>query len=195
VNSKCKTFTLWKLFVTFFLISPTTFGGGYAMIPLLEKSVTEKNKWIKKEDITDILAICQTVPGSIAVNTVSFIGFKLGGIPGAVIATLGIITPTFLIVLFLVIAFLGIQDQPIVQAVFTGIRPAIAALILFAAIRTGKRSIFDKFTMAIAIVSFILLLFVSMHPIVVLLFGGLAGILFRGREKVNPADSHQDEII
>jgi len=181
--------------VTFSLISPVTFGGGYAMIPLLEKRVTEKNKWIKKEDIVDILAICQTVPGSIAVNTASFIGFKVAGVPGAVIATLGIIAPSFLIVLLMAVVFLGFQDHPIVQAAFTGFRPAIAALILFAAIRTGKSAIFDKVTIAIAIVSYILLLFVSIHPIFVLLFGGVVGILFGLREKKNQAGSYQDEVI
>jgi chromate transporter len=174
---------LGSLFFTFFKISPVSFGGGYAMIPLLENAVTEKKKWVKREDITDVLVMAQTVPGSIAVNTATFIGYRLAGIPGAVVATLGIVMPTFLIVLILAMLFLGFKDQPVVEAAFQGIRPAIIALIAFAAINIGKTAIYNKGTAVVAMVSFVIFLFMPIHPILVLIAGGLIGV-FVHRKKI-----------
>src|SRR5699024_4934714 len=116
---------LWDIFFTFFKISPVSFGGGYAMIPLLERAVTVKKKWVKEKDITDVLVMAQTVPGSIAVNTATFIGYRIAGLSGAIAGTLGIITPTFLIIVALATLFLSFQHNPIVEAAFMGIRPAI----------------------------------------------------------------------
>jgi len=175
--TKEKLKLLWSLFFTFSKISPVSFGGGYAMVPLLERVVTQKKKWVKTEDITDVLVMAQSVPGSIAVNTVTFIGYRLVGIPGAIVATLGIVTPTFLIVLALAALFLSFKDQPLVQAAFMGIRPAIIALIAYAAVNIGKTSIFNKGTATIALVALVIFLFVPVNPIIVLIAGGLLGIL------------------
>lgn len=168
---------LWRLFFTFFKISPISFGGGYAMIPLLEEAVTKKNKWVKTEDIADVLVMAQSVPGSIAVNTATFIGHRIAGIPGALAATLGIVTPTFLIIVALASLFLNLQHNPIVQAAFIGIRSAIIALIAFAAFNIGKTAIFNKTTSAIACAALVIFLFVPISPILVLIMGGAAGIL------------------
>lgn len=186
---------LWKIFITFLIISPVSFGGGYAMIPLLEKTVTERNKWIQKEDIVDVLAVSQTVPGSIAVNAATFIGYQLAGLPGAIAATLGIITPTFVIVVALAALFLGYHHHPIIQAAFLGIQPAILALILFAALKVGKTAILDKTTIVVAVVALILLLFVSIHPIIVLFIGGLAGVLLGLKRKSNQIEREPDYFL
>lgn len=162
---------LWRLFFTFFKISPVSFGGGYAMIPLLEKAVTKKNKWLKKEDITDVLIMAQSVPGSIAVNTATFIGYRFAGISGAVVATLGIVTPTFLIIVALASLFLSFQHNPIIQAAFMGIRPAIIALIAFAAVKIGKTATFNKTTSIIAFITLAIFLIVPINPIFVLVAG------------------------
>lgn len=177
MNSKEKIKLLWSIFFTFFKISPTSFGGGYALIPLLERVVTEEKKWVEKEEITDMLIMAQTVPGSIAVNTATFIGYRLVGIPGAIVGTLGIVTPTSVIILILATLFLNFQHNPIVEAAFLGIRPVIVALIMYAALSIGRKAVFNKTTMLICLLSILSLLFLPVHPIFILLAGGISGIL------------------
>ncbi|WP_286231551.1 chromate transporter [Neobacillus mesonae] len=184
---------LWSLFFTFMKISPFSFGGGYAMIPLLERAVTEKKKWAKKEDITDVLVMAQTVPGSIAVNTATFIGYRLAGLSGAVVGTLGIVTPTFIIIVLLAALFLNFQHNPIVAAALMGIRPAIVALIIYAAIKIGKTAIFDIKTIIFAVISLILFLFVHMHPIVILVAGGLGGILLNMKKLISTNEKDREK--
>lgn len=183
---------IWRIFYTFFFISPATFGGGYAMIPLLEKVIIERNQWMKKEDITDVLAVAQTVPGSIAVNAATFIGYRLAGAIGAVAATLGMITPTFIIILVLASLFLEFQHYPVVQAAFLGIRPAIVALIFFAAVKTGKTAITDKTTAAAAVATVIILLFTPVHPMFVILIGAFIGIVLT--KKKAPAKYKETDL-
>lgn len=182
---KSKKRLLWDIFFTFFKISPVSFGGGYAMIPLLERAVTEKKQWVKKEDISDVLVMAQTVPGSIAVNTATFIGYRIAGFSGALMGTLGIITPTFVIIVILAALFLNFQHNPIVEAAFMGIRPAIVALIAFAAITIGRTAIFNKTTGVIAVFALLLFLFVPLHPIFILLAGGVTGILLNIKKMIS----------
>jgi len=167
---------LWKLFLVFIKISPVTFGGGFAMIPHLEKELVVNKKWLTEDDIPDLFAFSQTVPGSIAVNSSILIGYHVAGGIGAICALLGIVLPTFFIIMTLAILFLGFQDHPIVQAAFLGIRPAIVALILFAAYNIGKKAILDKKTFLIFIGTMGLLLFTSIHPILIILCGGVLGV-------------------
>lgn len=174
--------TLWHIFVAFLKISPVTFGGGYAMIPLLEQAFTEKKQWIKKAEIVDILAFSQTVPGSVAVNAATFIGYRLAKLPGAIAATLGMVIPTSVIIVLLAALFLGYQHLPVIQSAFLGIRPAIVALIFYAAVKTGKAAIVDKITSMLGAAALCILLFVPIHPVFVLLVGALIGILL-GRRK------------
>src|SRR5690554_6291650 len=107
---------LSQIFITFLKISPVTFGGGYAMIPLIEKEVVDKRGWMKTQEIADIFAVAESVPGAIAINSATFIGFRLAGILGAVVAMIGVLLPTFLIVMMLSIFFLQVQDHPKVEA-------------------------------------------------------------------------------
>lgn len=182
MDKRSKVKVLWELFFTFFKISPVSFGGGYAMIPLLERAVTERKKWVKKEDIADLLVMAQTVPGSIAVNTATFIGYRIAGLAGAVVGTIGIVTPTFLIIVILAALFMSFQHNPIVEAAFMGIRPAIVALIAYAAITIGKTAINNKITVMIAMVALLTFLFVPVHPIFMLLAGGALGLLLNIRK-------------
>lgn len=191
--SKIELNTLWHIFIAFLKISPVTFGGGYAMIPLLEQAFTEKKKWIKKEEIVDILAFSQTVPGSIAVNAATFIGYRLASVPGAIAATLGMVTPTSVIIVLLASLFLGYQHLPIIQSAFLGIRPAIVALILYAAVKTGKTAIVDKITVFLGAIALIILLFVPIHPIFVLLVGAMTGILLGRGKTVKQSGMKTDE--
>ena len=143
---------LFQLFWTFFKISPVTFGGGFAMIPLIEKEVVEKRKWLKSEEITDVFALSQSVPGAIAINSATFIGQRIGGIKGSVAAMIGVSFPTFLIVLTLGMLYFFIQDNPKIEAAFLAIRASIVAIIAYAAIKTAKTAIIDKTTFGIMIV-------------------------------------------
>lgn len=171
-----KFILLWHLFLAFLSISPITFGGGYAMIPLLEKKVVEHKKWVKKEEISDVLVLAQMAPGSIAVNTATFIGYRIAGFAGALVSTIAIVLPTFMIVLILAAFFINFQHHPIIQAAFMGIRPSIVALIIYAAVLIAKSALYDNFTKLIAIISVIIFLFLPIHPIFVLLGGALIGI-------------------
>ncbi|RNB86980.1 chromate transporter [Brevibacillus fluminis] len=193
MNSRMEWKTLWHIFIAFLKISPVTFGGGYAMIPLLEQAFTEKKKWIKKEEIVDILAFSQTVPGSIAVNAATFIGYRLAKVPGAVAATLGMVIPTSVIIVLLAALFLGYQHLPIIQSAFLGIRPAIVALIFYAAVKTGKAAIVDKITVALGAAALIILLFVPIHPVFVLLAGAVIGILLGRSKKKKQNGAASDE--
>jgi chromate transporter len=165
-----------QLFWSFFKISPVTFGGGYAMIPLIEREVVIRRRWVKQQDVADIFAVSESIPGAIAINSATFIGYRIAGLSGALAAMAGIVLPSFLIVLILSMTFLQLQDQPKVEAAFQGIRATIVALIVYAGIKIGRTAILDKTTLGIATATVVILLFLHVHPVLVIAIGGLAGI-------------------
>ena len=118
-----------EAFGIFFKIGAFTIGGGYAMVPLIENEIVTKRKWIAQEDFIDLLAISQSAPGILAVNISIFIGYKLRGIRGSIITALGTILPSFIIILAIALFFHSFKDNPIVERIFKGIRPAVVALI------------------------------------------------------------------
>lgn len=168
---------LWELFWVFFKMSPVTFGGGYAMIPIIEREVVFHKKWLNMDDVSDTLALAGTAPGAIAVNSSIFIGFRVAGIMGAIAAMLGALIPTFVIVVTLGSLYLYFQDNTIVNAAFKGIGGAIVALITYAAIKISKTAIMDKSTAVLAIVMFIGMLVFQLHPLLVIFLGALSGIV------------------
>ncbi|MEW5550883.1 chromate transporter [Peribacillus frigoritolerans] len=167
--------TLFQLFWTFFKIAPVTFGGGFAMIPLIENEVVEKRKWMKSEEVTDVFSLSQSVPGAVAINSATFIGHRIAGMKGAMAAMIGVSLPTFLIVLLLGIVYFFIQDNPKVESAFISIRASIVAIIAFAAIKIGKTAVVDKSTFCILIAGIPVLFF--LHPVMVIIAGALAGIV------------------
>ena len=166
---------LFQIFWTFFKISPVTFGGGFAMIPLIEKEVVEKRKWLKSEEVTDVFALSQSVPGAVAINSATFIGQRIGGVRGAIAAMIGVSLPTFFIVLLLGVLYFFIQDNPKVVAAFLSIRVSIVAIIVYAAIKIAKTAIVDKSTFGIMIIGIPALFFI--HPIIAIVVGALTGIM------------------
>ena len=166
---------LFQIFWTFFKISPVTFGGGFAMIPLIVKEIVEKRKWLTNDDITELIALSQTVPGAVAVNSATFIGHRLGGIRGSIAAMIGVSLPTFFIVLFLGVSYFYVHDNPKLEAAFVSIRVTIVAIIVYAAIKIGKTAIYDKTTFFIMVVGVPALFFI--HPIVAIIFGAIAGLI------------------
>lgn len=121
---------LRTIFLSFFKIGLFTFGGGYAMLPLIEQELITKRKWIEQKEFLDLLTLAQSVPGPIAVNTSVFVGYKVRGLRGAVAALLGSVLPSFIIILVIAIFFAGIRHNPVVDAAFKGMRPAVVALII-----------------------------------------------------------------
>jgi len=119
----------FQLFLSFFKIGAFTFGGGYAMIPLIQREVVYRKKWLQENEFIDMLAIAQSVPGPISLNTAVFVGNKMRGIRGSLFSSLGIILPSFIIILLIALVFTEFKDNPDVERVFKGIRPAVVALI------------------------------------------------------------------
>jgi chromate transporter len=166
---------LLKLFITFFKIGAFTLGGGYAMIPLIQVEVVEKKKWLDNEEFLDAIAIAQSAPGAIAVNSSVFIGYKLRGILGAAACVLGVVLPSFIIILLISIFLYQYRSNKIVEKAFLGIRPAVAGLIASAVYKLARTSkIRGKllFIPIIAVVGIIL----GVSPIVEILAGGLIGV-------------------
>ena len=174
---KLKENLIFQIFTTFLKIGPTTFGGGYAMIPMIEREVVTKKKWVKREEITDVFAIAESIPGAIAINSATFIGHQIAGRKGAIAAMLGILLPTFSIVIVLSIGFLYVQDNPRIDAAFQGIRPAIVALITYAGYKIGQTAIYDKTTIVVMVLTVFVLLYLQIHPVLIILIGILLGVI------------------
>ena len=134
---------LIDLFLTFARIGGLTFGGGYAMLPIIQKEVVEKRKWATEQEVADYYAIGQCTPGVIAVNTATFIGYKNKGILGGIVATLGVVFPSIIIISIIAMFISNFADLEVVKYAFSGIRVCVCVLIINAVIKLGKTSIID----------------------------------------------------
>jgi chromate transporter len=168
---------LIEIYITFFKLGSISFGGGYSMIPLIEHEVVDEKKWLDKDKIIDVFAISQSIPGAIAMNASGFVGYSIAGIPGAIAAMIGNVTPSVVIVLTLVAVFSKISTYPIVKAAFRGVYPVIVSMIAFAAYKIGKTAIQDLICAGIAIIAFGLILFLNFDPIVVIILSAAAGLI------------------
>ncbi|QHW33157.1 chromate transporter [Paenibacillus rhizovicinus] len=168
---------LFRVFWVFFRIGPSTFGGGYAMIPVIEKEVITKRGWLASSEMGNVIAIAGSAPGGVGINAAAFIGYRLGGIPGAVAAVLGITMPTFVIVCVLSLFYSLFEHQVKVAAALKGIHGAVIALIIMAAYKMAKAALFDRTTKLVAAATLLLLLFTSINQVVVMLGGACVGIV------------------
>lgn len=168
---------IWQIFFVFLKIGPITFGGGYAMIPVIEREIVMKKRWIKPQDVTDVLIIAQSVPGAIALNSATFIGFTIAGVQGAIAALIGVLLPTFLIVIGLGLLFISFHGNRTVEAALQGMSAAIVSLIIFAAYKIGKTAVFDKTTFITAFTTAAVLFFLNMNPVLVICLGILTGMI------------------
>ncbi len=166
-----------SLFLTFFKIGAFTFGGGFAMIPLIKDEIVDRHCWLDQKECLDIIGITQISPGAVAINTAIFVGYKLFGLLGAFIAAVGIITPSFFIILIIASLFSQYQSNPIVQSFFTGVRPGVVALILAAAIKMGKGVLVSGFGYLMVALGLICVIVLGMHPIIAILLAGTIGYL------------------
>lgn len=168
---------LFQLFITFFKIGAFSFGGGYAMLPLIEEEVIQVHKWLTATEFIDILAISEMTPGPIAVNSATFLGYKVAGIFGSAIATLGVILPSF-IVMSLIFHFISkFKNSPYVDWVFRGIRPVVLGLIASAAVTVGMSTFIDIKSILIAVLLFYIVTFKKFNPILAIVLAGGLGIL------------------
>lgn len=168
---------LWDLYFTFARIGLFTFGGGLTMLPLLEKEVVEKKQWVTNEELMDYYAIGQCTPGIIAVNTSTFIGHKLKGSVGGIFATLGMVTPS-LIIITLIAAFLtGIADNTTVQSAFAAIRIAVSALILNTVVKMWKSNVKSKGSICLSLLALVISLVFDISPIIIVLLSIVLGLI------------------
>ncbi|CAM3500237.1 chromate transporter [Hydrogenibacillus schlegelii] len=175
--------TAWALFLAFAKLSPVTFGGGFAVIPLLERELVDRHRFARREEIVDLFAVAQAVPGSIYVNVGTLIGYRLAGVLGAVLATAGALLPTILIMLVLAVLYEGLKANPYVEATMAGLRPAIVALIAYAGVRVAKTAVDGWLTGGIAVVTFGVLFFLHLHPVLVIVGGIVLGLVVGQWEK------------
>ena len=168
----------YDLFMVFFRIGLFTLGGGYAMLPLIEREVVDKKKWIEGEDFLNVLAIAQSLPGPIAVNTAVFVGYKTRGLAGSLVGLFGTVMPSFICMIIIASFFVGIKDDPTVAAVFTGIRPAVAALIAASVWSLGKKAKLTWFTGGVALASALAVWLARLSPAWVVVALALVGALW-----------------
>lgn len=168
----------WQLFTTFFKIGGFTFGGGWAMIPLIEREVVDKYHWIDKEEFLDELAVAQSLPGILAVNISVLVGNKLRGFKGSFVAAMGTILPSFVVILLIAIFFSQIYNNPTVASIFKGIRPAVVALILAPVITTAQAARLNKWTILIPIIVALAIWMGGVSPVLCIILGGGGGYLY-----------------
>lgn len=169
---------LFSLFSCFFTIGLFTIGGGYAMIPLMQEKIIDKNKWIEKGEFLDLIAIAQSCPGVFAINIAIFVGYKMNKIKGAIAACLGAALPSFLIILPIAIFFTQFKDVELVKSIFAGIRPAVVALIAVPTFKLAKSANITWKTVWIPILSALLIWLLGVSPIYIIMCAGLAGYLY-----------------
>lgn len=174
---------LLLLFAVFAKIGGFTFGGGYAMLPILQREVVDKRQWATQEELMDYFAIGQCTPGIIAVNTATFIGYKRKGVLGAIFATLGVVAPSVVIITVIAAFIRNFQHIEAVQWAFEGIRAAVVALILSAVIKLGKKSLVDVATVVIFLVVAVLSAVTDLSPAIFVVTAGLCGLLLKGGKK------------
>jgi chromate transporter len=183
-NMPQEKITLAKLFFTFAKIGAMTFGGGYAMLPMLERELIETRRWTTAGKLLDFYAVAQATPGVIAVNVATLIGWQKRGVKGALAATAGLVAPSFIIII-IIAAFLDIlTDSSIVARVFAALRICVAALVVNAVLPFFKRGIINRFTLLLFIISFCAFMFFDLSPAMIVFLCGAAYIAYaavRGR--------------
>jgi chromate transporter len=168
----------FELFKTFFKIGIFTIGGGYAMIPLIQKEVVERHKWLSEEDMLDVIAIAQSCPGVFAINVSTFVGYKLSKLQGAIFATLGATLPSFIIILLIAMFFRHFQDNPVVAAMFRGIRPAVVALIAVPTFNMAKSAKVAWTNCWIPVACALAIWALGVSPMIIIFVAALCGYLY-----------------
>ena len=183
----------WDIFFAFLKIGAFTLGGGYAMIPLVEKEVVKRKGWMQRQEFLDLIALTQAMPGVIAINMAVFVGYKIGsaelrsasvrGVPCSIAAALGAALPSFVIILLIAVFFAGFKDNPLVERIFKGIRPAVVALIAVPAITSAKAAGITYKTIAIPVVVALLIWLLHVSPVYIVAAAAAGGVIYELRFK------------
>ena len=174
---KCDWKKLWSLFCAFFKIGAFTFGGGYAMIPLIQKEAVENKGWVTDDDILEIIAIAESTPGPIAINSATFVGYRAAGVLGSAAATFGVVLPSFVIILLISYILRGFQDIAAVQYAFNGIRAGVLALLFKALWGMYKKSPKGWAAYVVMAASFVLTAFLDVHVLLVIIGCAVFGLV------------------
>lgn len=169
---------LAKMFLTFFKIGLFTIGGGLVMLPVMQNEFVEKQKWVGEEKLNDIFAVVQALPGVIAINSSIYMGYEIYGLLGAVIACIGIVLPSFLVILLIYFTLSGFTDSIILTKFYTGVRAAVVALVAMAAIKLAKTSVKDYFGIAVAVFGIIATMFLRLNIVYIVLISGISAYIY-----------------
>jgi chromate transporter len=167
------------IFFTFLKIGAFTLGGGYAMIPLVEREVVNRKGWIQKQEFLDLLAVTQAMPGVLAVNMAVFVGYKIRGVKGCMATALGAVLPSFVSILLIAVFFAGFKDNPLVERIFKGIRPAVVALIAVPAITTAKAAGVTCKTVIIPVAAALLIWLLHVSPVYMVASAAAGGLIYQ----------------
>lgn len=175
---KSKRGDLWQLFTTFAKIGSFTLGGGYAMVPVMQKEIVEKKSWLTNEEFMDILAVSQATPGLFAMNMASHIGYKTRGTSGGVVGSLGVALPSIIAILLIAMFFHAFKDNIYIEKIFRGIRPAVVALIAAPCFSMAKSAKINRRNIWIPFVSALLICTFGVSPIWIILAAGVLGFIY-----------------
>lgn len=164
-----------KLFISFLKIGAFSFGGGYAMLPLIRKEIIDIHGWLTAKEFIDILAVVEMTPGPVAINSATFLGYKVGGILGSVVATIAVILPSIVIILIIAHFLTKFKNSPYVSWAFKGIRPVVLGLIASASLAVAKDAIIDIKSLVLMVILFYLTSFKNLHPILTIMLAGIVG--------------------
>lgn len=168
LNASKEDVSLWQIFTVFAKIGAFTIGGGYAMIPLVRDEMIKRD-WMSDEELPDIIAMAQSATGVLAVNMSIFVGHKLRGVKGSVVATLGSVIPSFVAILLIAMVFTNFRDNPVVERIFKGIRPVVVSLIAVPMINMARKNNKTWWAWTISAVTLFLVAFLSFSPVYILL--------------------------
>ena len=173
---------IFEIFLSIFKIGAFTFGGGYAMITLIEQEVVNNKKWLNKDEFMDVLVVAQSLPGAMAINASIFLGYRIAGILGAISALIAVILPSFIIIILIAAFFMQFRNNYYVNAAFMGITAAVPMLVLVGAISLAKGIPKNLRSLITILISLIALIFFHINPVVVIIVSGVYGAIFlRGK--------------
>lgn len=170
--------TLWTLFTTFLKIGAFTFGGGYAMIPLIQRDIAHKHKWITDDDILDIIAIAESTPGPIAINAATFVGYKVCGFWGSFFSTFALVLPSFFVISLISLFLTHFGEYTLVRYAFMGIRAGVLALIVKALISMYKQCPKNVFSYCIMALAFLSVAVFKVNVLYVIIASGILGLIY-----------------
>lgn len=167
---------LTELFIVFFKLGAFTIGGGIAMLPLLQNTMIEEKKWFTKEEFVDIVAVCQSLPGVVAINMATYVGYKKKGILGSIVATLGVSLPSFVIILIIAKFVTSLGDNGVVMGAMAGLRAAALGLVVIAIIQLAPAAIKNKWSLLVALAAFVLIAVIGVNTAYVIMLFIMLGI-------------------